>query len=128
MAPPSQVREKSTSTQNVQMQDSEGNQKSGAKMNTERRIYFRHRCGDGRTLVMLGIGDLYAVEYVGDGGDTTSREVTSENAIEVWAHYQSSMDTDIRRRLGDVMEAAGRDRWTGLPEKGEMQNGGKSPN
>ena len=105
----------------------EESRKNDKETGAGRRRYFRHRCGDGRTLVMLGVGNLYAVEYVGDGGDTISREVTSENAIEVWAHYQSSMDTDIRRRLGDVMEAAGRDRWTGLPKKGEMQNGGKSP-
>lgn len=100
--------------------------KSDEEMSTERKVLFRHRCGDGRALVMLAIGTTYAVEYVGEDKNTISREATSENAIEIWSYYQSAMDADIRRRLGDVMEAAGRDRWTGLPRKGEIQNGGKS--
>lgn|GEM_PF-1231856 len=43
-----------------------------------------------------------------------------ENPIEAWSNYIMTVDALLRRRLGDKLEAEGKNRYTGQPLGGKL--------
>ena len=40
-----------------------------------------------------------------------------ENPLEAWTHFISTVDCRVRRRIGDLLETQGKNRYTGLSEE-----------
>lgn len=45
----------------------------------------------------------------------------SDNPLIAWASYHDAVDADVRRRIGDMLAAHGKNRWTGAAPKGKTK-------
>lgn len=67
-------------------------------------------------IVMTG----YAPAPETEQGCTCKTALTFTNPLLAWDNYVSTMDNNVRRRIGDALEQHGRNRYTGE----EMKNSG----
>jgi len=70
-------------------------------------IAFAHDTESNKYDVLLGC------EPKEGGGYTFSNKREYENPLEAWSNYIMSVDSLLRRRLGDKLEAEGKNRYTG---------------
>ena len=47
---------------------------------------------------------------------------TFENPLEAWTLFIDLLDSRVRRRIGDMLEKQGKNRYTGLAEERSVEN------
>lgn len=57
------------------------------------------------------------IEMVAEAFDYSQRTAKTDNPLERWTRFMNKLDAIGRRRIGDQLEAAGRNRFTGEIEE-----------
>lgn len=71
----------------------------------------------GRYLVLRG----YRREPEAPQGFAYISASASDNPLIAWASYHDAVDADVRRRIGDMLAAQGKNRWTGDTLNSEVE-------
>lgn len=53
------------------------------------------------------------MEYIESAAEIALSECRTENPLEAWARFLDALDSSARRRIGDTLQAQGRNRYTG---------------
>lgn len=72
-----------------------------------------YKCRD--VMLIQDSGGVYRV-CTGGAGDTPRG---FENPLEAWSCFIDTLDGRVRRRIGDMLENEGKNRYTGAPEGGQ---------